>query len=175
MQGKMLWKTVCFPLDFFFFTSRKLSNPQSDTHHDNKLEFSNKCNIYQNQCRMMKFHLQCFKYESCCESSMSHFIMLAHNIRGKWWWYSSRGWNFSPTFCYILFLCDRWQQRGSLNSSMRKKLYPLMFIDACWTFMETKQMSTERKCVVCFSSGDSNSAWPLRHAISCSSVAKMHS
>ena len=53
-------------------------------------------------------------------------------------------------WCYILMLCDRWQQRGSLtkwhltwkymwskgvllNSSVQKKWHPLTFIDVCWT------------------------------------------
>ena len=43
-------------------------------------------------------------------------MMLAHNIRGRWWWYRSRGWTFPPTFYYMLSLCDRWQQRGSLTT-----------------------------------------------------------
>ena len=41
--------------------------------------------------------------------------MMSHDIRGRWWWYSSRGWTFPPRFCYILLPCDRWQQRGSLT------------------------------------------------------------
>jgi len=82
--------------------------------------------------------------------------MLTHGIRGRYWWYSSSDWTFPPTFHCMLLLCDRWQQRGtltqwrltwkcvwnkgvSLNSSMWKKWHPLTFIDACWTFMETKQ------------------------------------
>ena len=42
--------------------------------------------------------------------------MLTHDIRGRWWWYGSTGWTFPPTFHYILLLCDRWQQRGSLTN-----------------------------------------------------------
>jgi len=72
------------------------------------------------------------------------------------WWYGSRGWTVCPIFHYILLLCDRWQQRGSLtkwcltweciwskvlslNSSMRKKWHPETFINTSWTFMETNQ------------------------------------
>jgi len=75
------------------------------------------------------------KYEGCSESNASYFIMLAHDIRGRWWWYS---WTFPPVSHYILMACNRWQQRGSLtkwhptwkcicskgvelNSSMKKK------------------------------------------------------
>ena len=82
--------------------------------------------------------------------------MLAQDIRGRYWRYGSRGWTFPPIFHYIFLLCDKWQQRGSLtkwhliwecrwskgvslNSSMWKKWHPLTFIDACWTFVETKQ------------------------------------
>jgi len=35
--------------------------------------------------------------------------------RSKYWWYGSRGWIFPPTYCYILFLWDMWQQRGNLT------------------------------------------------------------
>jgi len=61
-----------------------------------------------------------------------------------------------PIFHYVLLLCVRWQQRGSLtkrsmtwkcvwskdvelNSSVKEKCYPLTFIDAYWMFLETKQ------------------------------------
>jgi len=44
---------------------------------------------------------------------MSHFIMLAHNIRGGYWWYSSRNWTFLTIFHYILLPCNRWQQRDT--------------------------------------------------------------
>ena len=91
---------------------------------------------------------------ACCYSS--NFITLAHSVRGRCWSYSSRGWTFLPIFQYILLLCDRWQQRGSLtqwhltwkcrwsnsveiNSSLWKKWHPLAFIDAFGMFMETKQ------------------------------------
>ena len=75
--------------------------------------------------------------------------MLIHNIRGRQWWYGSRGWIFPPVFHYMLLLCDRWQQRGSLtkwhltwkyiwskgvglNSSMLKIAHPLTFTnDGC--------------------------------------------
>ena len=97
-----------------------------------------------------------FKYKGCFKSNASYFIMLAHSIRGRCWWYGSRGWTFLPIFYYVLLPCDRWQQRGSLtewcltwkcvwskgvsvSSSTWKKLHPLTFTDACWTLMETKQ------------------------------------
>jgi len=82
--------------------------------------------------------------EGCYKSNASYFITLAHDVRGGCRWYSSRGWTFPPIFCYILWLCDRWQQRGpltkwcvtyecgwskgaSLNYSMQKKWCPLTF------------------------------------------------
>ena len=33
--------------------------------------------------------------------------MLAHNIRGRYWWFGSRGWTFPPISHYILFIM--WQ------------------------------------------------------------------
>jgi len=84
--------------------------------------------------------------------------MLAHDIRGMCWWYGGRGWTFPPIFHYMLLLCDRWHRmylteyltewhltwkciwsKGmGLNSSMHKKLHPLISISACWMFLETK-------------------------------------
>ena len=79
----------------------------------------------------------------------------------------------------MLLLCDRWQQRGtltkqfptwkcvwskdlSLSSSMWRKWYQLIFMDACWMFMQTKQWMWAQWgggwCV--FSSGDSDSCSP---------------
>jgi len=71
------------------------------------------------------------------KSNASYFIMSIHN--GRCWWYSSRGWTLPPTFHYMLLLCNRQQQRGTLmewhlawkcvgskgvsvNSSMWKKM-----------------------------------------------------
>ena len=58
---------------------------------------------------------QALTYESFSKSNASYVIMLIHNVRGRCWWYGSRGWTFPPTFHCILLLCDRWQQRGSLT------------------------------------------------------------
>jgi len=60
----------------------------------------------------------CFQihiYEGHSEINASYFIMLAHDIRGRCWWYGSRGWTFPPIFRQILLPCDRWRQRGSLT------------------------------------------------------------
>jgi len=70
-------------------------------------------------------------------------------IRGRCWWYGSRGWTFPPIPHYMLLLCNQWQQRGSLTewcltrkciwstgvawiSSMQKKYHPLTFINSYW-------------------------------------------
>ena len=99
-----------------------------------------------------------FLYKGCSESIASYFIMLAHYVRGGWWWWcGSRGWTFPPILHYMLLLFDKCQQRGSLKKwcltceakvwrwipPSGKKLHPLMFIDACWTFMKTKQWGGE--------------------------------
>jgi len=95
-------------------------------------------------------------HKGCSKSNASCFIMSAHDIRGRCCWYGSWGWTFSPIFYYILLLCDRWQQRGSLTkwhliwrciwikgvsliSSLWEKLYLLIFIYACWVLIDTKQ------------------------------------
>ena len=51
-------------------------------------------------------------YKDCSESNAFCFTVLAHDVRGRWWWYGSRSWTFLPIFPYMLLLCDRWQQRG---------------------------------------------------------------
>ena len=80
-----------------------------------------------------------YYYYGCSKSNASYFIMLAHDVRGKWW-YGSRGWTFPLIFPYIMSLCDERQQRVSLtkwcltgkriwnkdmelNSSVQKKWY----------------------------------------------------
>ena len=54
-------------------------------------------------------------YEGCSKSNASYFIVLAHNIRGRCWWYGSRGRTFPPVSHYLLLPWDRWKQRGSLT------------------------------------------------------------
>ena len=54
------------------------------------------------------------KYKLCSKSNASYFIMLAHNFRGRCWWYGSRDWSLPPTFHYI----NRWQQKGSLTNGV---------------------------------------------------------
>ena len=109
-------------------------------------------------------------YESCPKSNASHFIMLACNIRGRCWWYGSRGWTFPTTFGYILLPCERWQQSGSLikchltckcMKQMRvtkflhaEKMALLTFIIACSMLMEIKQWMWEQwDALRCFSTG----------------------
>jgi len=87
-------------------------------------------------------------YTGCSKSNVSYFITPAHSVRGRSWWYGSRGWTFPPISHYILLLHDRWQQRGSLtkrpltwkctwsrsvevNSSTERKWHPLTFINTC--------------------------------------------
>ena len=103
------------------------------------------------------------KYEGCSESNASYFMMLAHSVRGGYWWCGSRGWTFPSVFCYMLLLCDRWQQRGrltkwcltwkcissksvTLNSSMWKKLHPVTTINTHWALTETKQWMWVQWC-----------------------------
>jgi len=54
-------------------------------------------------------------FERCSESNASYFVMLVHNIRGRCWWSSSRGWTSQPILHYILLLGNRWPQKGSLT------------------------------------------------------------
>ena len=115
------------------------------------------------------------RMEGCSKSNASYFITLAHNIRGRCWWYDSRGWTFPSIFHYSLLLCDRLQQKSSLtewnltwervwskgvslNSSMRKKWHPLTFIDTCWVSMETKQWMWAQ-----WGSGGALQQWQQQH------------
>ena len=111
------------------------------------------------------------KCKGCSESNTSYFTMLIRNARGGCCWGGSRGWTFPPISHYVLLPCDRQQQRGTqtkchlawqcgwtkgveLNSSMRKQLHSLIFINTCWK--EGMDVSTVKWWVVRFSSGDSS-------------------
>lgn len=63
------------------------------------------------------FHIKCHsaKYKVCSKSNASIFIMLEHDIRGRWW-YGSRRWTFLTIFQFILLPCDRQQQKGRLTN-----------------------------------------------------------
>ena len=83
----------------------------------------------------------------------SYFIMLTHGVRGRCWWYGSRGQTFQQYF--VIFCCCvtdgskmtkwcliwkcLWSKGVEFNSSMLEKLHPLAFTDACWMFMTSKQ------------------------------------
>jgi len=96
-------------------------------------------------------------------------------VRSGCWWYGSKGWTFPTIFCYILLLCDRWQQRSnmtkwcltweciwskgmSLNSSMQEKTALIDIHQHLLNVYEdqTLDVSTVRWWVVHFSSGDSD-------------------
>ena len=57
-----------------------------------------------------------------------HYLPLAHNVRGGWW-YGSRCWTSPTVFCYILLLCNRWQQRGSLTKWQQKHVIELLHVE----------------------------------------------
>ena len=101
-------------------------------------------------------HIQHVLHEDFSKSNASCVIMLAHDVTGRCWLYGSRDQTFQLMFHYILLLCDRWQQKGSLskrcviwksvqskgmslNSSTRKQFHPLTLTDTFWMFIETKQ------------------------------------
>jgi len=123
----------------------------------------------------------CSFYILTARSLQWFFVMLPHDIRGRCWWYGSRGWTFTSISSYILLLCDRWQQRGSLtewcmtwkniwnkceplNSSMGKRMAA---VDIHWCLLNvyrdwTVAVSTVRLWVMRFSSDDSH-----RHLCQC--------
>jgi len=140
-------------------------------------------------------------HDGCSRSNASYFMMSAHSVRSRCWWYGSRGWTFLPISHCILLPCDRWQQKGSLaklcltwkhvwskgvalKSSVQKKWHPLTFVDTCWMFMETEQGMWAQWCGgVCVSAGVTTTVAHLcwcrclwaQHAGSCSLLARMHS
>ena len=140
----------------------------------------------------------CETYNGCYRSNSSYFIMLAHDIRGRCWWHSKRGWTFPPIFHSMLLPCDWWQQRGSLtqwrltwkrvwrkgvslNSSIWKKLHPLTFINTWWTWWRPNSGCERSEAVggafQQWQWGTSDGADFLQvrsHAGTCSSLAKMH-
>ena len=139
----------------------------------NATDHTNKCDYSSSQ--RFAFVL----YKACSKSSASYFMMLAHDIRDGCLWYCSTGWTFPPISHDVLWLCDRWQQRGTLtewrltwkyvwnkgvplNSFMWENIAP---IDIHWCLLNVYgdpavNVSTVRSCVVCFSNGDSISGSP---------------
>ena len=125
---------------------------------------------------------------------------MVHNVRGGCWWYGSRSCALPPILHYILLLCDRWQQRGSVtkehltwkcigskggspNPSMWKNgthWHSSMLDEHLWR--PAVAVSTVRLWMVCFSIGNSHSGSVALVQIfmsaacsSCSLLAKMHS
>ena len=127
--------------------------------------------------------------------------MLAHGIRGRFWWYGSRDWTFLLIFHCTLLLCGRWQQTGSLtewclrwectwikavslNSSVWKKWHPVTFSKHWWAFLDTSQwMWAQWGGGWCVSAVVTTTLGHLRwyrllrvqHEGSCLLLAKMHS
>ena len=81
--------------------------------------------------------------------------MLAHNVRGRCWWNGSRSWTFTPIFHFAAMWqmvaegkSDKMASDTEVHMKQRcvtefpheeKKWHSLSFINACWTFMETKK------------------------------------
>jgi len=120
--------------------------------------------------------------------------MLASKVRSWCWWYGSRVWMFPTVFHYVLLLCDRWQQRGSLTkrhlmwkygwsksvslkSSTWKKV-ALIDIHQCLLNVYDKQtvdVSIVGRWVVHFNSADNRSPPLVQIFMSRESLVKMHS
>jgi len=100
-------------------------------------------------------------YEVCSKSNASRCILLAHDVRGRCWWFGGRGWTFPSISRSVSLTGDIWQQRGiltqwclmwkciwskgvSLNSSMQKHWHPRTCIDACCTVMVSRQWKWAR-------------------------------
>jgi len=62
-------------------------------------------------------------YEISSKSNASYFIMLGHNISGRYWWCGSRGWTFPLLFHYMSLPQDRWQQRGTVRIASDIKVH----------------------------------------------------
>ena len=52
-------------------------------------------------------------YKCCSESYASYFLMSAHSVRDRYWWYGSRGWTFSPTLLHVIAM---WQMAAEGQS-----------------------------------------------------------
>ena len=118
----------------------------------------------------LTLYMYTYTYKGCSESDASNFMMLAYDIRGRCRWYGSRGCTFPPIFHYMLLLCDRWQQRGSLwhgsvdEAKVCHWIPPYGKNGTHWhSFLlnvygvQTVSVSTGRQWVGHFSCADSNS------------------
>ena len=97
--------------------------------------------------------------------------MFAHDIRGGYWWNSSRAWTFPEILHYILLPCNTWKQRDTLTEWKwnKAKMYhwiplhrkKMALIDIHQHLLniygdQTMDMRTVRQWVVHFSSTDSD-------------------
>jgi hypothetical protein len=111
-------------------------------------------------------------YEGPSESN-AYFIMLAHDVRGRCWWYGSRCWTFPPI---VRKFCCRATEAGGQSGKMmsdmevhtkQRRVTEFLHADKIaptdiqWWLLnvyghQTVDVSTMRWWVVHFSSGDSD-------------------
>ena len=139
------------------------------------------------------------KADCCSGSNISCFTILARSVRGGCWMYGSRDGIFPSIFCYILYLCNRWQQRGGqkkmvsdMKAHMKQRcVTEFLCAEKNWTINihwwllnvygdQTVDVSMVKWLVACLSIGN-NGSIPLvqifmeQHAGSCTSLLKIHS
>ena len=120
------------------------------------------------------------KYEGYSKSNASDLITLAHDFRGKYWWYSCRGWTF-PHNIPLKFIAlgqlaaerqSDWmvsdtemcmKQRCGTEFLHAEKIHPLTFINICWTFLGTKQQMWTQRCGGCCVSAMVTATWKSSH------------
>mgnify|MGYP001858769923 FL=1 len=80
------------------------------------------------------------KYEGCSRSNVSYFILLAHGIRGRWRWYSSRDWTFLQyPIIYCCYATDGsrgavWQTVSNVEVHVKQR---------CWIeFLHAEKMTS---------------------------------
>jgi len=97
------------------------------------------------------------EYMDCSKSNSSYFTTVVYDTRGRCWWMAVEA--DLPHHYSVTFFChvpddsrgaawqnviwhgsvDEAKMRNWIPSCGKKKMHPLTFINACWTFMETNK------------------------------------
>ena len=119
--------------------------------------------------------------KSCSKSNGSYFIISANDIKGGFWLDEK----VEPSHqCSVSFCCHVidgsrgalltkwcliwkcvWSKRVELNSSMLKKWLQLIFINACWIFMENKECMWAQRCSGWCVSAEMTVMWKTSHVL----------
>lgn len=104
-------------------------------------------------------------YEGCSKSNTYCFIILVHDIKGRCWWYNSRGWTFSAVLWFCCQAPCQFEDCGAIASrGCTVPPHPLCSLDLASSDFHLLWVSSA--CA---------GFYEQQHAGCCSLLTKMHS